>query len=94
MPADNTRYVNSTKKVRTWGATLTRKPRMPLRPHYQWDGEWELGKGGIYDGEKWVRGMMWSRNRLELDGHEDCCHHSWPVFVQVGEWVEDTEEDE
>lgn len=80
-------------KRKTWGASLDRKPRMSAGRDRRWVGEWELVDGWTYDGEKTMRGKFWTRERLELDGHEDCCQHQWPVFIEVGEWVEEDADD-
>ena len=38
---------------------------------------WQLGDG--YRAEH----LAWYAEFLELDGHEDCCHHTWPSFRTV-----------
>jgi len=38
---------------------------------------WSLGPG--YDAQY----LVWYAEFLELDGHEECCHHTWPSFVTV-----------
>ncbi len=82
------------EKVRTWGATLTRPPRRPAPKRGRWISEWTLSDYWTYDGERTLRGKAWFRDYLQLDGHEDCCHHTWQVYVTVGEMVEDPEEDD
>lgn len=64
----------------TWG----RPPRRKARPGTKWLGRWErrtvhfVGEGG-----KVRRQRAWVREYLELDGHEECCRHVWPVYVFV-----------
>jgi hypothetical protein len=78
----------TTPKKRTWGATLTKPPRKPAGKRSKWVGEWELLQISVYDGVAERRGLAWVREWLELNGHEECCQMTWPVYVEVGEWTE------
>lgn len=67
-----------------------RVPDVPPPPNAEWLGEWVRTTVSTYttdpDGGPgdWERDQpVWMREYLQLDGHEDCCHHTWPVFLPL-----------
>lgn len=69
-----------------WGKKPRHRPPQKWCPT-QWDGSWERTIQFWRDPDTGVEmeQLGWSRNLLEMDGHEDCCRHSWPKFYPLGE---------
>lgn len=50
---------------------------------YRPKGPWTRIVSWSYDGYCEREDLAWYREYIELDGHEECCGHSWPIVVLV-----------
>lgn len=73
---------NSLEEVDWKSSAWGRKPRKDIKPPLdrQWTEDWKRAvvSAGNHQWEP-----IWSRNALELDGHEECCRHVWPIWRKV-----------